>query len=104
MKENEEIISRRKFFRKASNYIIPAFAIVALPSVLTSCEIDEEYPGIIDDSCSSCKGTCSGACTKSCSGECSNTCGVACSSSCGYNSCKGSCRNNCGNNCRSSSK
>ena len=43
--KKDEIISRRKFFKRAAGMVIPAIALTVLPSALTSCEIDEPYPG-----------------------------------------------------------
>lgn len=67
-KKENEILSRRSFFKKAAGIVIPAVAMVALPSVMTSCEIDEEYseiPGGCSTSCkSSCKTGCKGTCRK----------------------------------------
>ncbi len=91
-KENEkDLISRRNFFKKAAGAIIPAIALTALPSMLTSCEIDEPYPG--EEQPTGCNSSCSNSCT-GCKGSCMTTCQVICEGRCGYN-CKGTCKNGC---------
>lgn len=87
-KNNDEIISRRNFFKKAAGTVLPVIAITVLPNVLTSCEIDEPEIEIPSTSkgCSQCKGGCGGGCT--------STCGVACGQKC-----KGSCGGQCSTTC-----
>lgn len=95
-KKNTEIQSRRDFFKKAAKAALPILAIVALPSILTSCDPDDDATsgggsgssGGKGSSCHSscavvcranaqyapysCNGTCKGACT-SCRGFCAYT-------------------------------
>lgn len=90
----KDLINRRSFFKKAATAALPILAVVAIPSLLTSCEIDEPYPGTGGGSstgCSSCKGSCGGGCT--------SNCGVSCGSVC-KGSCGGNCSTGCGNTCR----
>ncbi len=93
--KKDEIISRRKFFKRAAGMVIPAIALTVLPSALTSCEIDEPYPGDIpgggSSGCSQCKGGCGGGCT--------SNCGVSCGSKC-TGSCGGDCTVNCSSMCK----
>ncbi len=111
-KYNDEIINRRKFFKKAANIVIPVIALSILPSVISSCEIDEEFPETSGSGgCSTCKGSCSGSCGTGCSGSCGGcsgscvtSCKVSCSTGCGYNSCKGSCSGTCNKVCRTLSR
>lgn len=91
MKKNNDIISRRKFFKKAASAVLPAIAIAVLPNVLTSCEIDEPYIDTGGSGCTTCKGTCKGNCTGSCLGRCSGGCSSGCSSGC-KTSCSSACR------------
>lgn len=97
MKE-KDIISRRKFFKKSANAIIPAIAMTVVPQIFTSCEIDEPYPGGCSDCSGGCSSGCSGTCTSSCSGSC-----VGCTGRC-QTSCAGSCRNVCTENCSRTSR
>lgn len=90
---DEKLINRRSFFKKAATAAIPIIAAITIPSVLTSCEIDEPYPGFDTPStgCSTCKGGCGGGCTSNCGVSCGNKC---------QGSCGGSCSTGCGNTCR----
>lgn len=97
---NEEIISRRKFFKKAAGLVIPAVALTVLPSILTSCKIDEPYPGVDTgtggESCG-CGGNCSTRCNAACRDSCVDTCRTKC-----YSSCKGGCGKGCSYHCGTS--
>lgn len=76
-KKNEEIQSRREFFKKAAKAALPVVGAVVLSS-LPFAEAKAQY----GNGCwSACKGSCSGKCT-SCYGSCSG----ACESSCTRNS------------------
>lgn len=94
--KNEEIQSRRSFFKKTVMSALPIIAAVTLPSLLTACGKDDDggsgsggsSGGGKGSSCHSscavvcrasaqyapyaCKGTCKGACT-SCKGFCAYT-------------------------------
>ena len=70
---NEEILSRREFFKKAAKTALPIFGAIVAGSILSSCE---PYEGTI--SCSDCSGTCDGGC----SGDCWRACHDECASSC----------------------
>lgn len=106
-KKENEILSRRSFFKKAAGIVIPAVAMVALPSVMTSCEIDEEYseiPGGCSGCSGKCTGSCSGGCYQGCSGQvgmgdCQRTCVGGCSTSC-----KSTCKTGCKGTCRKASR
>ena len=72
---NEELQTRREFFKKASKRILPMLGVfVAGPTVmmstLTSCGCDGCEAACQDD----CEGACSNLCTNTCSGTCSNSC------------------------------
>lgn len=96
MKENKDTISRRKFFRKAAGLVLPAIAISVLPTLFSSCEIDEPYPGGDGSGCSECSGKCTGSCSGGCYQGCSGQCGLSnCTNTCMTGcdmSCKGSCK------------
>lgn len=88
----KDIISRRDFFKKSTSKILPVVAAITLPSVLTSCEIDEEP---FDIPSSGCKNGCSGKCSAYCGGTCQTNCSGSCK-----NGCTGNCKGACGSSCR----
>lgn len=91
--EKENIISRRNFFKRSVSMVLPALAMVTMPSILTSCEIEEDFP----ETSTGCKSGCSGKCSGICGAVCQNNC----SGSCAYG-CKGNCKGSCsGSGCRS---
>lgn len=81
-KNNDDIISRRRFFKKAVGTILPAIAVVAFPGLLTSCEIDEPTPGGNSEGCTKCSGSCSSICTSSCGNSCRGNCSGSCITGC----------------------
>lgn len=105
-KNNDEIICRRQFFKKTAGLVLPAIAMTALPSILTSCEIDglplEEVGGGCSDCSGKCKGTCSAQCTRYCASTCQGNALVS-PSNCNHG-CKGKCFSSCSGTCAHSSK
>lgn len=93
---NKEIISRRSFFKRAAGSIIPIIAVASTPSILTSCEIDEEaydLPTGCKNGCTGkCSGVCGAVCQTNCSGSCSNGCQGTCEKQCGGSSCRSLCK------------
>lgn len=88
-KKNEELQSRRQFFKKAAKGALPILGALFLANAPmfsmkanTSCM------------CSgNCNGACSGGCLMTCRGGCKTGCEENCSHSCNYNcntTCKGS--------------
>lgn len=76
--ENEELQSRREFFKKTAKSVLPFLGIMVLgPTLLTSCEKD-------DDLESGCGKSCSGSCDGDCAATCGMDCWAACLSSCDY--------------------
>lgn len=72
---NEELQSRRMFFKKAAKGALPIFALTVLgSSLLTSCQKDDDKDG--------CKNSCIGSCQENCSGSCKTTCSGSCKSTC----------------------
>lgn len=72
-KQNEELQSRREFFKKAAKAALPVFAISILgSSLLTSCEDDPFGCG------KSCSGSCSGGCQDGCDAGCGGSCDKDC--------------------------
>ncbi len=77
---NEELQSRREFFKKAAKVALPVVAAVALasaPAIVNAAEVNM--------GCESCLGNCSGGCKNTCSGSCS----------CGCTGCRNSCVGSC---------
>ena len=85
-KQNEELQSRREFFKKAAKAALPvvgAVVMASMPNVLQAAETGCDY------NCSgSCSRGCQGSCEAYCKDDCKNTCQWSCSGQC-YNSCKG---------------
>ena len=107
MEKSNEIISRRKFFKKAAGAVLPTLALVILPGLLTSCEIDEPDMGGVETGCgSSCKGKCKATCSGLCTRSCASTCKAQAYNQTGCNgtSCKGHCYSSCKSTCSHTSK
>ena len=81
---NEELQSRREFFKKAAKGALPMIAAVALASAPAIVNAAEAAPQVCNGSCS---GTCTGGCM-GCQGGCKGSCSQACSSNC-LTACKG---------------
>lgn len=80
MKKNEELQSRREFFKKAAKGALPILGAVLLANVPVVSQAVES------DSMS-----CKYMCQISCRGGCKNSCGGSCKGSC-QTYCKGGCR------------
>lgn len=70
--KNEELQSRREFFKKAAQNVLPFLGAVALSPLLTSCDPDD------DDGPSGCGNSCSGSCEDGCTNNCDSLCGGDC--------------------------
>lgn len=84
--KNEELQTRREFFKKAASAALPILGVALLasnPIVAKATEADRCYAGY------ACTGACSGGCKGSCGGSCTG-CSGACKGSCKY-SCSGTC-------------
>lgn len=92
---DKKLINRRAFFKKAACAALPIIAAITVPSLLSSCEIDEPYYEE-PSGCKSCKGGCSGSCGTSCSFGCKAN------SSNGSVGCNGSCKGHCSGLCKGS--
>lgn len=90
-KKNEELQSRREFFKKAAKGLLPMIGTITLgPIVFTSCSKDDHD----ENGCSDCTALCSNNCSSTCQGtsslpDCSD-CASSCESSCA-NSCSTAC-------------
>ena len=79
-KQNEELQSRREFFKKAAKAALPVVgAVVAASLPLKQIEAATgcTYGGC-SNFCSGCTGSCTGACTGACARSCSGTCSGGC--------------------------
>lgn len=77
--ENEELKTRREFFKQAAKGAIPMLAIATLgPVALSSCGDDDDDK----KQSSGCGNSCSGSCEDGCSNNCDSLCGGDCWSYC----------------------
>ena len=72
--KNEELQSRREFFKKTAQNVLPFLGIVALSPLLTSCDPDAVPIGCGSSCSGSCKGDCAGDCDDNCTADCWNGC------------------------------
>lgn len=85
-KRNDEIQSRREFFKKAAIGVLPIVGSIFLmgaPSVVNAAEIaytDCRYN--CSGGCNSCQGTCEWKCQNDCSGSCKGACKRTCKAGC----------------------
>lgn len=92
--KNEELQSRREFFKKAAKGALPILGAIVLanaPAVINAAEkapMGYRY---------SCEGDCYRACYYGCDRTCMSTCKGAC-----QGSCQGTCRNSCMGSCSGS--
>lgn len=86
-KENEELQSRREFFKEAAKKALPIIGLIAFAKSPIIAQATTKVPmGCMDGSCSGgCKGTCDSTCKGGCTG-CDGTC---------KGGCDGSCKGNC---------
>lgn len=85
-KENE-LLSRRSFFRKVSQSMLPVVGAIILSNLPVSSNAltKESYD-------------CNGQCAAICGGQCSTGCGTGCTGTC-EGSCKTSCNEGCATYC-----
>ena len=91
-KKNEELQSRREFFKRAAKGVLPIIGAAVLanaPGIVKAAE------HVVSDCKNSCYGTCAGTCKGTCQGECYTTC---------YNYCKNACKDTCKSACSRSCK
>lgn len=73
-KRNEELQSRREFFKKAAKGALPILAITTFgPLVFSSCDKDDDVKER-RSKCEDCTFTCASTCTISCHDGCEGTC------------------------------
>lgn len=92
---NEELQSRREFFKKAAKGALPILGAIALASMPGVVKAAEEAPMDCQYSCS---GGCSGLCYSGCRGTCYGDCNTGCKNNC-YTGCTNSCHGTCHGGC-----
>lgn len=96
-KQNEELQSRREFFKEAAKKALPVIGTIALissPVIAKAAETPMGCGGMGLDCRYTCQGGCKGGCQGSCTGSCSGGCLTTCYSACA-NDCSGTCKGNC---------
>lgn len=94
--KNEEIMSRREFFKSAAKGALPILGMVLLSSKPLVLNASEAEP-------SGCNNSCYRGCASHCTGHCQTTCNVSCKNHC-RNDCGATCKYTCSGKCTSSSK
>ena len=77
--KNEELQSRREFFKKAAKAALPVVGAVVLSSLPN---VMQAATGCTKSCLGSCSGTCTGTCTSHCKEGCSGGCGTSCFKGC----------------------
>lgn len=90
--KNEELQSRREFFKKAAKGALPILGAIVLANAPAIANAAEETPMGCKYMCAN---TCLGTCKGSCNINCNNTC---------YRTCSGSCDRTCSGSCKYSSR
>ena len=89
-KKNEELQSRREFFKQAAKAALPVVGAAIMASV--------PFAQANAMGCNyACTGNCYGGCDGVCGGNCINTCSNSCSNYC--TGCRNTCSNGCYNTC-----
>ena len=86
--KNEELQSRREFFKKAAKGVLPILGAIVLantPSILKASGFATGCAG------NSCYMQCDGGCRQTCSGSCKYHCQTTCKGGCG-STCRGTCQ------------
>ena len=97
-KQNEELQSRREFFKKAAKAALPVVGAVVLSSI-PLVKAEAAQTGCSGYSCSyGCEG-----CSDSCYGSCKGGCNANCIQGNCYYTCSGGCKGTCSGACSYSS-
>ena len=92
--KNEELQSRREFFKKAAKGALPILGAIVLVNAPIIANATEEAPMGCNNSCyRGCASHCSGRCQTTCNVSCQNHCRDNCGATCKY-TCSGKCTNN----------
>jgi len=95
-KKNEELQSRREFFKKAAKGVLPILGAIVLGGTPLISRAEQSL-GCNDGCTAACSRVCAG-CTSSCHAancyhSCHNTCSTTCTGTC-YRTCSGGCSGN----------
>ena len=97
VKMNEELQSRREFFKKAAKGALPIIAAAVMASAPAVVKAANTPMGCY----SGCSYGCEGGCNDSCYGSCKGGCNASCiQGNCAY-FCTGSCKGSCSGSCSS---
>lgn len=81
--KNEELQSRRQFFKKAAKGALPILGAIALAGTPTIIKAAADTPMGCEYSCTAwCADNCSGRCQETCTSACARTCSSYCNSAC----------------------
>ena len=92
--KNEELQSRREFFKKAAKGALPILGAIVLanaPAIANATEKEDAPMG------------CKYMCANTCLGTCKGSCDINCNNTC-YRTCSGSCDRTCSGSCKYSSR
>ena len=93
-KQNEELQSRREFFKKAAKAALPVVGAVVMSS-LPFAKAEATKTGCNNNTCMyGCSGGCYNGCQRTCYGSCKNDCQQGCYMGC-RNTCQGTCSGGC---------
>ena len=92
--KNEELQSRREFFKKAAKGALPILGAIVLANAPAVINAAEKAP-------MGCRYSCEGDCYRACYYGCDRTCMSTCKGAC-QGSCQGTCRNSCMGSCSGS--
>ncbi len=81
-KQNEELQSRREFFKKAAKVALPVVGAVVMASLPVQ---QAQAMGCAKYGC--------GICTNTCTGDCKGGCRYTCTGGCSHYACKGVAKN-----------
>lgn len=93
-KKNEELQSRREFFKKAAKGALPILGAIVLANAPVISKAAEESMGCNGGCLHSCGGVCSNGCHITCLGDCKGSCEQSC-----YRGCKNTCHGTCSGGC-----
>ncbi len=93
-KKNEELQSRREFFKQAAKGALPVLGAILLANTPSILKAESTPMGCSEYSCTNtCATGCTGRCYHACTG-CDSTCTGTC-----YRTCSGSCSGHCNTSC-----
>lgn len=96
--KNEELQSRREFFKNAAKSVLPILGAIVLAGNPALAKAEEFATGCKYGCSTGCYTACSGSCRSGCDGTCKNSC-----YGCKY-TCEGTCKNSCAGTCSHSSR